>query len=444
MSDALNIDFKWLSYAQSSPFDRAFAAEIGLALGDQWMTELEELESRTTMTHVRACAHTLAVWLGANWWRLRWEPEPRDARNDADWRIAHSVASAGGGFAWPNVIFASDGESLAVASIPRLKPEAFEPLRYLNPVLGRITAAEFETKVDTFMEAMVSRHHAMGIEDTTLPVLWAEVKEERADPAAARWRKLEALCGYDPDEAPAEIIETLAEDTSKLGHHALEEVAAHGRHQTAEVLQSIQELANVKGQPRAGVFRCKPQVLKKRPHYKAGLRPWERATLLAQAARAEWDLGKEPITNKRLADLLQTGVTAFKDYAEKAATPMPLAMRHSDGEKADIYVGSSWGTTRRFAAGRLLGHWLETEGRTDRLIPATDAKTTQQQFQRAFAQEFLCPFDALRDRLQTEYPTEEQLKDAEEYFGVSPRLVRTTLVNKGELDREALDWSSRA
>jgi Zn-dependent peptidase ImmA (M78 family) len=443
MSDTLNIDFKWLSYPQSSPLERAFAAEIGLALSGQWMTELEELESRTTMTHVRACAHTLAVWLGGNWWRLRWEPEPRNARDDADWRIAHSVASAGGGFAWPNVIFASDGESLAVASIPRLKAEAFEPLRYLNPVRGRITAAEFETKVDAFMEAMISRHRAMGINDTTLPLLWSEVREERADPVAARWRKLEALCGYDPDEAPAALIETLAEDTSRLGDHAMEEVAAHGRHQTAELLQSIEELASVKGHPRAGGFRCKPQVLKKKPSQKPGLRPWERAALLAQAARKEWNLGNEPISNMSLADLLQTGTPAFKDHAVRAATPMPLAVRHADGEKADVYVGSSWMTTRRFAASRLLGHWLDRAGETDRLIPAAEGRTADQQFQRAFAQEFLCPFNALMERLQTQYPTGDEIEDAADYFGVSQQVVRTTLVNKGELDRDALDWSGK-
>jgi hypothetical protein len=126
MTDELIIDFKWMNLAQSSPFDRAFAAEIGLALNGRWMTELEELESRTTMTHVRACAHTLATWLAANWWRLRWEPEPRNAKSNVDWRVAHSVASAGGGFAWPNVIFASDGDSLAVASIPRLKAAPFD------------------------------------------------------------------------------------------------------------------------------------------------------------------------------------------------------------------------------------------------------------------------------------------------------------------------------
>jgi len=35
----------------------------------------------------------------------------------------------------------------------------------------------------------------------------------------------------------------------------------------------------------------------------------------------------------------------------------------------------------------------------DRVLPATDAGTARQKFQRAFAQALLCPFDTLRERL---------------------------------------------
>ena len=77
----------------------------------------------------------------------------------------------------------------------------------------------------------------------------------------------------------------------------------------------------------------------------------------------------------------------------------------------------------------------------DRLIPATEARTSRQQFQRAFAQEFLCPIEALQEKIQTDQPDEEDIAEAADHFGVSPLLVRTTLVNKGELDREVLAWA---
>ena len=120
-----------------------------------------------------------------------------------------------------------------------------------------------------------------------------------------------------------------------------------------------------------------------------------------------------------------------------------LALRHN-GEGVDVYFNSSCGTSRRFAACCLPEQWLEKGANTERLIPATDGKTADQQFQYAFAQEFLCPFDALKDRLRHDLPTNDDIDDAAAHFGASPLVVRTTLVNKGELERECLVWASRA
>ena len=297
MNEELKIECRWLGRQTGSPLDRAFYADIGLAVGNNWLTLLEDQEASTVTNHLRGCAHRLATWFAANWWRLRWEPETRSSQKDADWRIAHSMASAGGGYVWPNVIFASDGDSLAVASRPRMKPAPFEPIRYLNQMVARITAAEFERKVDAFLECVLSRMHSLGIEDDTLPELWSEVLKERRDPTASQWRKLEALCGYDPDDAPAEILELLIADKARLGGQALEEVAAQGRHSTAEVLQSILDLASSKTTPASGGFRGKMPKLTSLQKDDANARPWQRAAKLAQLARKEWGLGKQPITN---------------------------------------------------------------------------------------------------------------------------------------------------
>lgn len=436
MSDELNIEYRWLGRETGSAVDRSFYADLGLAAGGDWLTLLEDVEASTVRNHVRACGYHLAQWFAANWWRLRWEPEARAWWRDADWRTAHSMASAGGGYVWPNVLFASDGDSLGVASFPRTKVSPFEPVRYLNRVLARITAAEFEHKVDSFMEGVISRMHAFGMESDNLPKLWAEVKEERHDPDAAQWRKLEALCGYDPDEAPAAIIKMLIEDKAHLGSKALEEVAALGRHSTANVLKPILVLANSKTKPTGGGFRGKmPELTAGRKHVDRE-RPWQQAAKLAKRARKEWGLGKQQVTNKQLADLMGTKQAVFTDRI-RADAPMPIVLHTATTGCFDLYFDSSWSTSRRFASSRLLGDYLyQTDG--GRLIPATNAKTSRQQFQRAFAQEFLCPFDSLLEKIQTDQPDEEDIAEAAAHFDVSPLMVRTTLVNKGELDRETL------
>ena len=122
--------------------DRSFFADIGLAVGEDWLTQLEDSEASTVRNHLRGCAYQLATWFATNWWRLRWEPEIPGWSKDSKWRVAHSIAAAGKGYVWPNVIFATDGNSLAVASLPRRKPAAFEPVRYLNRIHTRISASE--------------------------------------------------------------------------------------------------------------------------------------------------------------------------------------------------------------------------------------------------------------------------------------------------------------
>lgn len=436
MSDELGIECQWLPRHTGSPIDQAFYADISLAVGEDWLTLLEE--QNTVTRHLRACAHRLATWFAANWWRLRWEPETSSSANDINWRITHGMATAGGGYVWPNIIFASDGETLAVASRPHSKPAPFEPIRYLSQASKRITAAEFEQKVDAFMEKVLTRAHACGIRDDSLPGLWKEVLEERQDPEMIQWRKLEALCGYDPDEAPEEMIKFLIEDKAGLGGDALEEVAAKGRHSTQEVLQPILELAKSKAKPVGGGFRGTMPELNTARRKNPNDRPWQRAAKLAQLVRKDWNLGKNPVSNKQLADFLGTKATFFTSQI-KAPTPMPIMLRSQTGDGFDFYVNSPWATTRRFAVSRLLGDYLD-HANGERLIPATDAKTVRQQFQRAFAQEFLCPFDALLEKIQTVQPDEEDIAEAAQHFDVSPLMVRTTLVNKGELDREALNW----
>jgi len=120
---------------------------------------------------------------------------------------------------------------------------------------------------------------------------------------------------------------------------------------------------------------------------------------------------------------------------------MPIALRTGSNDSFDLYFDSSWSTSRRFASGRLLGDHLHYSN-SERLIPATDAKTSRQQFQRAFAQEFLCPFDALVEKINTTQPGDDDIAEAAAHFEVSPRMVLTTLVNKGELDRETLNWAA--
>lgn len=438
MDDALKIECEWWGRANGEDdISQVSRGAIGISVGDQWLTRLEDSWGNTVRNRLHASAHTLAGWLAGNWWRLRWEPETPSSRSDVDWRMSHSIASAGDGYCWPSILFASDGDTLAVAS-RATRGRVLGPVRYLNEVNTRITGKAFESGIDAFLTLVLSRLYEEGHRKSELAELWAEVMRERGHSKLAQWRRLEAICGFDPGEAPEEVIEMLVADKAGLGGKALEEVAAEGRHSTSEVLNVILELANSKATATAGGFRGKMPELVAKPKYEAGSRPWQRAAKLARLARQDWGFSNEPVTNEKLADLLETKAAVF-DEVEKGLAPMPLLLRGANRGKVDLYLNRAHPTSRRFAASRLLGdHLFYSNG--GRLSPATSAKTARQQFQRAFAQEFLCPFGALREKIQTTQPDEDDIVEAAAHFNVSTRVIEATLVNKGELDREALNW----
>lgn len=438
MNESLKIECEWWGSSNGEKdISQICRGAIGITVGEDCLTRLEDAWGNTVRNRLHASANTLAGWLAGNWWRLRWEPETPSSRGDVDWRMSHSMASAGEGYCWPSILFASDGDCIAVAS-RATRGRVMGPVRYLNEVNTLITGKAFESGIDAFLTLVLSRLHAEGHQKSELAELWAEVTRERRDPKLSQWRRLEAICGYDPGEAPEKIIEMLVTDSDGLGGTALEEVAAQGRHSTTEVLMPILTLARSQAKPTAGGFRGKMPKLTAAKKLDPQARPWQQATNLAQLSRTQWGLGKQPVSNKQLADLLGTKPAVFTDQA-KALTPMPILLLTGTNGDFDLYFDSKWSTSRRFATGRLLGDHIYRSN-DGRLIPATNTKTSRQQFQRAFAQEFLCPFEALMEKIQTDQPDEEDISEAAAHFEVSPLMVKTTLVNKGEMDRDALNW----
>ena len=112
MNEDFYIISEWLEGSDRDPVENAAFAQIVVVAAQQITTEVEDLFARTIRPGLRASAYDLAVWLAENWWRLRWEPEA----NSDDWRLSHVLAAVGGGFAWPDICFASDGVHVMVGA----------------------------------------------------------------------------------------------------------------------------------------------------------------------------------------------------------------------------------------------------------------------------------------------------------------------------------------
>lgn len=426
-----SIDFQWLAREYGDAIARSTLAEITITANRWKATEIEDLEAKTVRSGVRVSAFALAQWFASNWWRLLWEPE----RNTSSWKMSHKVGAAGEGYLWPDLTFISDGDAVLVRSRPSLLTSE-QPVRYLNSFDEFIPAREFEAGMHSFVESVVGRLTDMRIDAAGLDELWREVLAERRDPELASWRKLEAIMGYDPDEAPDQTIEALQFAALEYGSSAVEEMAAES------MQNAIAHIETLWGEPRKEAL---PLVipnfdsLKRRisDAMRSSLFPWQKATEAARIVREVCALSPGPVSTSTLAEVLQIRKGSLES-AIGVKGPMDAGFRNGNLNSFSVFLKSPFQANRRFALLRLVGDHL-TAPQNDKLLPAAPgAKTQRQKFQRAFAQEFLCPYSDLVGYVNSAEPSDEDIEDAAHHFEVSALMVKTILVNKGDLERSCL------
>lgn len=433
LNDTFHIGFDWLDRDHGDPVDRATFAQVEIVANGECATRVEDVSARTVRPYVRVAAYPLALWLAANWWRLRWEPqEARYGQGQRlDWRLSHDAASIGEGYLWPDLRVTSEGATVRLDGHPTRRTPA-EPVRYLDRFTTRIDGSAFEQGIDRFVEAVLERIAGTVALRTPLADLWKELREERLDPEAAAWRRLEAKLGFDPDEAPATLVEGLMALSGKTGLAATEEVAVASKERALvdlSALWAFEADATAVSIPHVDVLRAAVGSQGSAP-------PWKRAVDLAHMARRIWEVPPGPLMTPDLAGLLSFPERVLAGHVRNESIPMPAGFRdRDDSERVDVLLMRPHSTERRFSLARLVGDHLYASG--DHLLPATDARTERQQFQRAFAQEILCPFQDLVKYLGDEDHSEENIEEAAHDFDVSPLLVERTLRNNWYLDRSS-------
>jgi hypothetical protein len=442
MSHAFEIQFAPRASAAPDALDQATEADIGLFVGDLCLTELEDRRAKTVRPTFRASAYRLAFWLAENWWRLHWEPEAAHL----DWQLSHNLAAVGAGYLWPALTIVSDGQEVTL-KMHSSAVTATEDIRYLHRQDWRIPLESFTTGVDHFIGAVIERLLACGHPGSALETLWNEIRAERQDAETARWRKLEALAGLDPGTDSGAFLDSLLVQQPVIGPSGLEELIAACQATTQDTLN---KLADAREQGAMNLALPDSETLRSRIQAQwqqasaqtaqAGLAiqaPWQRAYQAADTLRASWMLEPGPINNATLAEAL--GADEQQLFAPSTAMPSTISagFRGDRSGQFTVALAARAPTGRRFALARLLGDNLATAD-TEHLLLATPSKTARQKFQRAFAQQLLCPVADLKQFFGADNPDDERIEDAATEFDVSPLLVKTTLVNHGLLDRQAL------
>ena len=404
----------------------AEARRLCIDLRESCLTQLMRHGSAAPDDWLVAPPLPLAFWLLDNWWRIRWEPAP--AESSAEWRLAHHLPSVGAGYPWPNVSLWGEGDRCAIA-VHRDDTGFQRAVRFLSePSLTYVPAASVEAATDAFIRAVLED---AGQACDGLDVEYSDLQAERSDPATSAWRKLEAMLGFDPDDAPEGLMSGYEEMAEKYGADGIEEAAlAHKGEGSAQALKDSIEAAETSKLVLHAPSETKGMSL----DHSSMLRPWRLAVDSAQNLRRRLAMPPGPIRNRRLSEVLGIRVERIaRSRRPSADIPYGLRLRRDSGRGSKLALRSRWTHSLRFELCRSLGDSIWSG--SDPLGPLSTAKSGRQKFQRAFAQEFLCPFDDLRDYIGTDKPTGDDIHAAARHFHVSEWLVQATLANNQLIDR---------
>lgn len=430
-ADSLTISAEWLSGGHGLPEIGNTSALIGIKVGETFITAVEDRWSRSTRTDVALSAYPLALWFASSWWRLRWEALPDWSKASNSWRMAHEAAAANHGFLWPNLRFESDGSLIEIVSQVS-NPKSKEMIRYLTSYRGFVTAKSFEKAVDDFIVLVIGRLDALEVKNTELHQLWAEVVRERNDSSLAKWRRLEASAGFDPGELSEDSFKIISQFEINAGRMAAAEVAACCRGSDPKPI-----FASVSNQASSARVRARiPALTVSKSYRNLSYEPWQDGRMLANDVRRAFGLGSEPISSKKLSDILSMPKSSFDRSKEENENLLGLAIKQDDGDELRFSFQRSNSTGRRFEAARLLCDALLVP-KGEKFMPSTDAKTSRQKIQRAFAAEFLCPIESLKAFVGTDSST-SNIERAANHFEISPLAIASHLTNHRVLSPERL------
>ncbi|MBC7542127.1 MAG: hypothetical protein H7338_05290 [Candidatus Sericytochromatia bacterium] len=426
----------WIGGMAADPESSATLASLRIKVGHPaiTVTEIEDLLlSHTVRSHIYVPLFPVAVWFLANWWRLRWEPRPTDQARMSVWRQVHSMASIGGGYAWPALEFASDGEFINAYHVAEETADV-SAIRYLRQLSEDIPAHDFEQAIDTFADIVQGRLHALIPSHRDIRELLCELREERANPVLAQACRLQALAGIDPGDASESWLEEAAKLGNLTGMTALDEVMAVLPSLGDSLDAAMQAVLDLRQSPIELDLTCATGLpLPSLDRF----RPWKNGAVAAAAFRGRLGLGHGPISNKSLGDLLGVKLPLTEIPRNRQRSLVGGYRAGGNNGHARAIIPSPQPESQRFFLAKLIGCTLTMQA-DQSVLPVTSAGTALQKFERSFAQELLCPWTELEAFTDQHGTDAEGIADAAEYFNVSEWVVMTTLANKKVLSRDRL------
>jgi hypothetical protein len=415
----------WIQAEDPDPRRACTSAELVIIVDDVAVTRLLDMGSRTVTDRARVPLYPLAEWLAANWWRLHAEaPYEGGGYPPLDWRLSHDLSAIGGGFVWPRLRFASDGQTIqATARAARNAP--WEPVRHLNDLqpARAVTVQNFDRAVEELINLVLRRMNDLGVPAEPLASIWKDVVAERSDTEVVEWRVWEARLGYDPEQAPERLMKQVASLFGTAGKSATAEVAPLLNSPQPATIAQLEALARAPG-VEADFPKHDIQM-----DFPSEIAPWDAGRRVAHLLRDSIGRSSGPISDQMLNDVL--GAKAALENTPAGDIPIALGVRAVNGTRATLHFRKRSRTGMRFQAARFLAEALRAP-LDDSWLPLTDRGTARQKFQRAFAAEFLAPINEIREA-QDWRRSSDGFEELADHYGVSPLTIRSHLANHGLL-----------
>jgi len=437
----LDVEYQWIDSHSGLPVDNVTAAEIGIKINGVSVAVTDDIRARTSRETIRVSAYRLASWMADNWWRLRYETE----HDTVDWRLAHEMPAAGGGFVWPPISVRGDLDVVRWI-VGESNEDPASPVHFNRPRSLEATGLDHEEGIGRFISAVVDRLHEHATRPDIadpyqrLAIVWHDVQRERADSQEREWRRMEAMLGYDPDAAAPHQVESLVQMSKTYGEKAIAEVASYLQAGAEEATRSFLDFASSLRDAMDVSILDEPRISFQKSHPAVSPRAaWQLAEEQAALVRTVLGIPQGRVSTKQLTEPFKLSPSVVDEAETTPDVQFSGAVSSERDSLMTPVLPATRVTGRRFAIGRLIGDRLYST-KSDRILPITNTSTRRQQFQRAFSQSLLCPAHELMDfvgnrrsRIDTEL-----MERAAEHFQVSPLMVQSILINKHVIDRPVM------
>lgn len=399
---------------------RATWSRLSIFIDGKSVTEILDLRSDTVRDSLYLPAYPLAEWLAFHWWPLLHESGTGDPSSNGGFKKRHNLKFAAEGFALPDLAFVADGASVHAKWTPHIPK--FSRAKFLSEGFAVIDQTAFTAEISRFIEMVVARLKAMGIEECSLIDEWEAIQSVEKD--EADFCRAAGALGLDPFAIDDGTKESICAAEASLPDSAVEEFfqVADVSHLARQVTWLLCVIHNLES-----IHQTMALPLPRFTKYLHG-EPWWQGYELARQTRQVLGLTDwwKPL-DSGLFEPSQAGslevVAPDPDLRADA-----VSIFHADGSAKIAVMGGSI-LSKRFIIARSICDYV-LDGPSIPLLQ-TRAGTLKQRRNRAFAAEFLAPWEGIRSIFDRHEADDRDIEILGEHFVVSTKVIDHQLRNNG-------------